>query len=265
MKKVRWLDSVCLNPEDQSRKSITAFSSGHQLHELGFWLHERSHYPRRKRIMSNFPREWSDMSNFVVHFTQGSHEDDGYSRFMGILSSASLIPENRFGIGKQLAPNGASQEAVCFSEIPPGEWGRLHNRRQTKYGIGFRKALLLRDGGGPIWYAWKESPHWSALRQMMVEGSNNPEAPIWKIAPFVDAPGQYGQRVYRFDWEREWRHIGQYNFEPEEVAFLMLPEEHHYAARQFFHNAVESNLGPGYDCPYVDPSWDRERILEAVC
>ena len=80
----------------------------------------------------------------------------------------------------------------------------------------------------------------------------------------IDAPGNYGGRDYQFEWEREWRHIGPFPFEPEDVAFLLIPEELHSAARGFFGNAYYENLGPAYFCPYVDPSWDRERIIEAL-
>lgn len=195
---------------------------------------------------------------------KGTTDDNGYKTMLRILAGRSLVPAKRFGIAKQVAPKESIQEAVCFSEIPPGEWGRLHLRRKTKYGIGFRKDFLLRDGGGPIWYAWKDTPHWSGLPQMMKEARKDPHAPIWKVTPMIDAPGKYGASSYMFDWEREWRHVGKYSFVPSEVAFLLIPEELHDAARGFFLYTRENNLGPAYFCPYVDPSWDRDRILKAL-
>ena len=80
----------------------------------------------------------------------------------------------------------------------------------------------------------------------------------------IDAPGEYGKREYFFDWEREWRHIGSMYFAPEDVAFLLIPEELHPAARSFFENAYRENLGPAYFCPYVDPSWSKERIIDKL-
>ena len=35
-------------------------------------------------------------------------------------------------------------------------------------------------------------------------------------------------------------------------------------AREFFKGAVEDNLGPGYFCPYLDPSWSVERVRAAL-
>ena len=80
----------------------------------------------------------------------------------------------------------------------------------------------------------------------------------------IDGPGEYGSTKYIFDWEREWRHVGTMMFEEKDVAFLLIPEELHDAANDFFANAQEENLGPAYFCPYVDPTWSREHILEVL-
>ena len=67
-----------------------------------------------------------------------------------------------------------------------------------------------------------------------------------------------------FDRKREWRHIGQMSFDVEDVAFLMIPEEFHEYAKTFFEDAYQEKLGPYYFCPYIDPTWDRKRILKAL-
>jgi len=204
------------------------------------------------------------MSNYVVHLTKGGANSNDYDAMMSIYFSRILKPGRAFGIGQAKAPHQETQYAVCFSEIPPGQWARLEERRNTKYGLSFAKEFILSRGGGPIWYAWKDTPHWRILQEMMRVSADDPDAGIWKLTPMIDAPGEYNRRPYLFDWEREWRHIGSLSFEPEDVAFLLIPEELHGAARSFFENAFHENLGPAYFCPYVDPSWDRERILAAL-
>ena len=52
-----------------------------------------------------------------------------------------------------------------------------------------------------------------------------------------------------------------FDFRPEDVSFLLIPEELHAAARHFFEGHLRENTGPAYLCTYVDPMWDRERIL----
>ena len=114
--------------------------------------------------MRMYPSKWTDMSSFVVHFTKDGRGEDDYCNMMGIYWDRVLSSKKAFGIGRKLCPNPQSQFAVCFSEIPPGEWPRLVERRETRYGIGFRKDLIRSRGGGPIWHAWKNSPQWFALR-----------------------------------------------------------------------------------------------------
>ena len=205
------------------------------------------------------------MSDYVVHFTKGgSNDDDDYNAMMGIWGNEVLVPENRFGIGRNTAPTGTEQSAVCFSEIPPGLWERLFKRRKTKYGLAFTKTFIRSRGGGPIWYVWKDTPHWKVLDDMMRSAKEDVDAPIWRLTPLIDAPGEYPDHDYFFDWEREWRHVGPMGFEPDDVAFLLMPEEHHSDAYSFFENARSENLGPAYFCPHIDPSWKTERILQEL-
>jgi hypothetical protein len=175
--------------------------------------------------MRAYPSTWTDMSDFVVHFTKGSGEEDAYRNIIGIYWDHVLKTKKAFGIGRRLCPIQQSQFAVCFSQIPPGEWPRLADRRETRYGIGFRKDFVKSRGGGPIWYVWKESPQWFALKEMMAQHTSNGDASIWKLTPLIDAPGEYGS-------EREWRHVGEFPFSPDDVAFLLIPEHLHVAARK---------------------------------
>lgn len=65
---------------------------------------------------------------------------------------------------------------------------------------------------------------------------------------------------YFFEWEREWRKVGNYKFEPYEVEFLIIPAKLHEKARTFFDMAEAENLGPSYTCPFIDPYWKLKKI-----
>lgn len=98
----------------------------------------------------------------------------------------------------------------------------------------------------------------------MIAGKSDPKAPVWKMTPMIDVPGQYGLTRYEFIWEREWRHVGTFSFKPDDVAFLLIPEELHGNAIKFFKTAYQDHLGPAYFCPIVGPLWSRAKILAAL-
>lgn len=206
--------------------------------------------------------KWTDMSDYVVHFTKDYASNNAYDNIIGILANRKIEARNRFGIGRDKAPDPSGQKAVCFSEVPLHLLKRLADKR-SQYGIGFNKNFVIRNSGNPILYAYKDNLPNLAIQQLMEQALATPEAPIWNVTPFVDAPGKYSSGNYFFEWEREWRKVGDLHFAEPEVAFLIIPENLHDAARQFFKTAQEENLGPSYvHCPLIDANWDQARLAK---
>jgi len=205
------------------------------------------------------------MSDYVVHFTKEYGGRSTYDNVISILYHRILRAVNPFGIARNRAPNIDSQRTGCFSEVPLHLINRLAQRR-GRYGIGFTKQFLLEHGGGPIWYVEHGSPSEQCIQQLIVEAlrSSFPQAhPIWSITPFIDSPGDYPGGSYRFEWEREWRHIGDLHFTEDDVAFLIIPEELHGLARNFFQDAHENYTGPAYFCPFIDAAWGLDKVRQA--
>lgn len=212
--------------------------------------------------------DWFDLSDFVVHFTKGGDEL-GYTTIMTILWQQRLLRgPTPFGSARDIPGMADSQRVVCFSEVPLGFLDRIADRRKSKFGIAFRKRFLLDSGGAPIWYLEHDTPQQETLAQMIQDARRrgpDPADPIWALTPFVDFPsGPSSPYTYDFRWEREWRIATDLTFKVEDVAFLFIPEGKHDIARSFFIDAIEDNLGPGYLCPYLDPSWSVERVREAL-
>ncbi len=44
------------------------------------------------------------------------------------------------------------------------------------------------------------------------------------------------------------------------VEFLIIPEKRHKLARDFFDDARIQNLGPCYDCAFIDPYWKWKKL-----
>lgn len=216
--------------------------------------------------MTPLVAEWRDFSDFLVHFTKDTSSGTAYDNMMSICWERCLRAGNAFGVARRTAPLSAPQEAVCFSEIPLHELGRLAARRGSYYGIGFSKEFISENGGCPVWYVPKDSPAAEAIQTVMFNARKQPAPatePIWRITPCIDFPGDYPTGRYRFEWEREWRVPGSLQFLESDVAFLVIPEGLHRAARRFFEEQIVEGTGPGYVCPYVDPLWDWDRVQKA--
>lgn len=143
--------------------------------------------------------------------------------------------------------------------MPLHQLKRLADKRGP-YGIVFRKEFIVARDGGPILYAYQDTPHVMAILTLIDNAVGKADDPIWRVAPFIDQPGQYGSSSYFFEWEREWRHVGNLQFDEAHPAFLIIPEDLHEAARDFFDNAEREQLGPNYKCPFIDPYWGLEKI-----
>lgn len=209
---------------------------------------------------------WRDMSEYVVHFTKDTPESAAYSSMISILYKRVVSARTRFGAARGLDVLGESQQSACFSEVPLDRLDRLVERRSS-YGIGFLQDVLVRAGGGRVWYVDNDSDLAASFRQLMAQYVRSPmdvSSPLWQLTPFIDFPGRYGAAEYRFEWEREWRVPGGLSFSPDEVAFLFIPEELHSRARAFFDEAEEENTGPNYRCPFLDPLWPDDQIQDAL-
>lgn len=212
-------------------------------------------------LIGNIAPSWKDMSKYVVHFAKADPQRSAYDNAISILYDRRIVAAKAFGAGHKLAP---ARRSVCFSEVPLHHLKRLADARGP-HGIGFRKEFIVERGGGPILYAYKDTPQAQAIKSMVNAAVHNPNASVWDIAPFVDLPGTYGNAQYLYEWERESRHVGDLVFSGSDPAFLIILEDLHEAARGFFHYAKVAHVGPSYECPFIDPYWGEDQIVAALC
>lgn len=215
--------------------------------------------------------QWEDMSPDVIHITRGENALQSYENLLSILDSGCLEARNPFGAARKNCPDPASQRAVCFTEVPVHLVSRIIRRRlpddpSSWNGIAFRKPFVVGRGGGPIMYAYDGTPHADALEAMMQAAWSTPHpasAPVWRITPFVDLTGRHG--TYFWEWEREWRLVGDLRFEPADVSCLIVPEQYHGDATRHFLNAIGGKSGhKAYLCPLIDATWSSERCRQAM-
>lgn len=190
----------------------------------------------------------TDSSDFLIHLVG---KNDSVNSMMEILSSGVVEAKSVFGYQRDLHNTKAS----CFSEIPPGFLKRLVDRRST-HGIAFKKEFMIKSGAQRVWYIDKDTDLEQQIVNLSIGRNDGNSAPLRKIFPFIDVVGCHGTKRYEFSWEREWRILGDLVFEPEDVAFLIIPNSYHEAAKAFFKEARIENLGPSYTCPFYDPLTD---------
>lgn len=187
----------------------------------------------------------NDQSDYLIHLVG---KDKPYESFMSILHSGIIKSRNAFGFKR----HWHQKKSICFSEIPPVHLQKLVQSRYN-HGVAFKKEWLLGKGAQRVWYVEKDSQTHSSLETLYGSLNQSQTNDFINLAPFIDIPGEYGDSAYRFEWEREWRIIGDFSFSPDDVEFLILPGDVHEAARTLFYEAEQESYGPNYKCPYYDP------------
>jgi len=213
----------------------------------------------------------SDLSTFCVHLTRG--ELPGES-LRSILATGTIQARSAMGWARDAANElggeaQTSQKVVCFSETPLEQIYTLVapiEGRQVilqPYGVAFTKMVVRRKGANPVWYV-DETPGrpWviaEALNQLRdsVKGQGIPgfeSSPTARIFPFCEAMGTWpsNDTQKEFWWEREWRHVGDFQFAMTDVALIIAPEGEHEELRREL----------GHRC--VDAIWSLERMIAAL-
>jgi hypothetical protein len=197
---------------------------------------------------------------------QRLEDTTGYWNSLSILGSGFIRPfADPHGAGKDVPEVANLHRSCALSEIPLHLLDRLTKARSL-YGVGFHQSTLVRHGGARVWYVEDAGPMATKIEEQVqarVDEGVDPDDSFWRITPFIDF-AKPDSSFEDWRWEREWRVPGGLSFEPEDVAFLLLPEEWHEAARQFFADHRFAHTGPAYLCPYIDPRWPREKIEQSL-
>jgi len=230
----------------------------------------------------------TDLSTFLVHFTRES--DDGKTtsqdNLLSILKKCKLKARNTYGMAGRLArrfPEVAdTQRSVCFTETPlEHAWMMCRpiadrRFRFDGYGLAFTKSFARRRGVNPVWYLdisqrgrdWLTGPVNRLVESAEAEATGQDgvtdaaalaEAEILRLTPFIEQMGPTADgRRKEFWWEREWRYVGDFSFEPEQVVVAFAPEGQHASPQDRLKEATED----WYDAlTFIDVTWGLERIV----
>ncbi|MFF0345856.1 abortive infection system antitoxin AbiGi family protein [Kribbella sp. NPDC004875] len=230
----------------------------------------------------------TDLGTFLVHLTK----DTAQSALENLLSIAeSKMIEARTALGmaadldRHLRATPATQRVACFSETPlEHTWMMardIQGRKQSfqRYGVVFTKPFCRRRGCNPVWYLditrghdWLTEPIREQVCRAVGESTDSngtidrkalAEQSVLRITPFIEQMGKPNGTRKEFWWEREWRHVGDFNFRsPKHVVALLAPEEDHVDLAE-----QVANLSYSWrtrEVPILDPGWGLERMISAL-
>jgi hypothetical protein len=200
---------------------------------------------------------WRDMSHYLVHLT------DDRASLDRILEGKVLEPGPRpCGFASSI---GLGHPAVSLSEIPHDDVGRLAER-QGSYGVVFHVSNLLWSAErlevhfARVWYVERDSEVstrlWhlamAAAERLQQDGGDSTTEALAKLAPFIDVLGDYNGVPRRFEWEREWRWIGELPFCLNELRLVIAPA------------SEQAEIHALHGVPVVDVLADRRSVQSAI-
>lgn len=232
----------------------------------------------------------TDLSTFLVHFTRDS--DDGATisqdNLLKILKTGRLEARNSYGMAMRLAERfpevAKTQQAVCFTETPiEHAWmmcRQIADRsfRFNGYGLAFTKSFARREGANPVWYLdisqrgreWLTEPvnrlvdaaeALAAGDAGVTDGSVLASADILRLTPFIEQMGPKKVGRKEFWWEREWRHVGKFTFDPDDIVVAFAPENQQAKLQARLKEATDDDYN---GLTFVDVNWGLERIIGAL-
>lgn len=222
----------------------------------------------------------TDLSTFLVHLTRATPEASAKGNLLSIIRDDRIRAKSPFGMaGKKLEDAGLptlSQRCVCFTETPLEYVGLLAEEIENRtfhfepYGIAVTRRQGRRRAVNPVWYLditpgydWLTNPVNELIDEAIGSGSFD-ESQAARLAPFIEQMGSWpgaapGDRPYRkeFWWEREWRHVGDFQLPPR---YIVLCPAIDSAEIQAAVAALDPAVRPSR-VSYIDPTWSLEMII----
>lgn len=210
----------------------------------------------------------ADVSMFMVHLTRddrnvrtekngGNSAKGNFVNILGTRTIAALDTHCLHGDQIRRLPERQRKKfyVSCFTDTPLSEINRLLDVGPRRinlepYGFVFRREFLYEKGAQPAIYINDYGPNKSraAVDKILGIGKANRFTGLtWPLLPLVNVMHD----GHDFAWEREWRVIGDVEFEHKDLVCVILPED------EFQQRDRMARIG----VPAIDPSWCHERLI----
>ena len=204
-----------------------------------------------------------DFSPFLVHLTKNDPPDE-FSPLSAkdnldlILHEKTLRAYNHFCLFSPALNNENNDirdkfKVVCFTETPISQIDILltklagRNFKPEPYGLVFKKKYIREQGGNPALYVTGDLSHplwllYKEAKERRFSDDNKLLALVNKCDEAVD-----------FHWEREWRIVGNLEFDLNNIYCGLCPEED---IPHFKNDYPEVN--------FISPYWGINKILDKL-
>lgn len=220
----------------------------------------------------------NDLSTFLVHFVRDIPlVQSSEQALCSVLANGRIEARNAYGLAaRHLDPVVvASQRVVCFTETPlehswtmTQELAADRTMKFAPYGLAFTKTFARRNECNPVWYV-NHTPGYDwptkALNAAIATESrplNDPES-IFRVTPFIEQMGTWTTSRKEFWWEREWRRVGDFNFDATHVVAVLAPAARHNDFRAWI-DSIGGLAARSSPLPLLDPEWGLERMIAAL-
>lgn len=212
-----------------------------------------------------------DLSTFIVHLTRGYADNTAKENLESIVADKKIAAKSMYGSAKKTIEEEErvldSQKCVCFTETPLQHLSLLTEKiegrqcQYEKYGIAFPKKIARKKGIHPVWYVditsgtgkdWLMKPI-NKMIEDELKRDNFEDSCIAKLSPFIEQMGMGESYCKEFWWEREWRHVG--DFQLPDKYILICPENE---IKKFKKLSNDENIR------FIDPDWGLEEIIASL-
>lgn len=220
-------------------------------------------------VLEEFLESKTDYSSYLVHLTKDDFDYAGEFLISAkdvldtILSETTLKAFNHFCL---FSPNlEESQDVsledefkvICFTETPIDQIDVFltevsgRNFKPKPYGLVFKKEYIRQQGGNPVFYTTKEiaSPLWSLYWPLCEEEQEQSSGEACKLLALVTVC----EKGNDWHWEREWRIIGDLEFDLSDIYCGLCPAED----IDHFENLYEPVI-------FISPYWGINKILDKL-
>lgn len=190
-------------------------------------------------------------SEVLWHFTgRNKSEDEAYERMVSILRTGRLKAsqeevEFRFvNVNTKDLQKLAGHPVCCLADIPFKDL-HIHAERYKRHALGFHKESVIGNHFQPILYVNQYADFFPRFMQAKAEleaAMNGSETAAKKFEDLmrllasvmksgdlksnpVDNPDWDQLQTNNFYYEREWRSLHDWNFTPDDLALIVLPDE----------------------------------------